>query len=84
MDFELVKKDLQVSIYGRELTLKKPTIFQAESLGEKLEAAGEGKSISVMREFLSSLGLPEDLMAELAADDFVKLCEFLSGAVKKK
>lgn len=77
------KTKIKVSIYGVEYEINKPTYGQTVELQEKIKSEdGEKKSMHIMKDFVVSLGLPEQAINDLELEHFLSLIEFLSGAKK--
>lgn len=82
--FEIKEKTkLKLSIYGQEYEISKPTYGQTSLLQEKLKGDGEKNSMSVMKEFVSELGLPTEVIDAMELDHFLALVEHISGSKKK-
>ncbi len=78
--FEIKEKTkLKLSIYGSEYEISKPTYGQTSALQEKLKGEGDKESMSLMKNFVSSLGLPEEVINEMELDHFLALIEHISG-----
>lgn len=69
-------------IYGRDLSLTKPTVGQIEAMQEKI-ANDKNKSMVVMKEFALGLGLPADVANGMEVEHFQQLIEELCGTKKK-
>lgn len=80
--FILEKSKIKLSIYGSEYEISKPTYGQTQNLQERLKTEGEKESMKIMRDFVISLGLPEDVLNNLELDHFLALIEHISGAKK--
>lgn len=82
--FEIPEKQpVRVKIYGKEFSLKKPTLSQVETLQSKVSASDDKSSLSFTKEFLMDSGLPSDLISELEVEHVISLVELLSGSKKK-
>ena len=81
--FEIKEKSkLKVSIYGSEYEISKPTYGQSQHLQGRLKDEGQEKSMVIMKEFVMSLGLPEECIDGMELDHFLQLIEHISGVKK--
>ena len=84
MELELKRKTMKVTIYGTVFDkIRVPSVIDIEEYEDKLEGTTTRQTLKVMREFLVSLGFPEDLIKSLDSDDFSKLCHFVCNPPKK-
>lgn len=85
MDLEIKERtQIKASIYGKPVSLKKPTIGQIERLQTEMAKGGEVNRITVMKQFGTELGLPAEMCDQLEMDHFIELIEHLTGQSKKK
>lgn len=81
--FEIKEKSkVKVSIYGQEYEISKPTYGQSQKLQESLKDQGNEKSMKIMKDFVTSLGLPEECIDGMELEHFLQLIEFISGVKK--
>lgn len=78
------RSKLAIKIYGKEFSINKPTVGQAEKIQSDLEAAKDDskKTYSIIKSFLMSLGLPLEVIINLEIDHFTELVEFVIGVKK--
>lgn len=67
---KLTRAAVKFEIYGKEHTLRKPTWLELEDLQESTAAPGESakKKLQQTREFVVSLGLPDEVAKSLDYD----------------
>lgn len=83
MDFEIKEKSkVKVKIYGQEYALTKPTLGQIELMQDEMESQDAKKSITMLKNFLDSLGFPKADLAKLEVQHITKLVEFLCDSKK--
>ena len=81
--FEIKKKEpLKLKIYDVEYQVKRPSLGAFESLQTQMKE-NAGESIKLTRDFLVSLGLPQEILLDLEVEDFNLLTEFVVSSSKK-
>lgn len=75
----------KIKIYGKEFELKKPTVRELKAITRKLESASAVDSAESTLEFISSLGIPQDFLENMATEHFNLLVKHvLGGLVERK
>ena len=75
---EFKKSEIKVTIYGNVYTLTKPTFAQAREAAKKSKDTNAEDSYEVLCAYLSSLGLPKEVVEGMEAEHVLALCEYLS------
>jgi hypothetical protein len=86
MSFDLEfkqKTQINISVYGATHSLHKPTVSEIEDFGLKaLKNKKDEESMELMKGFVSSLGLPREVIDGMEFEHFKQLCDFLTGSKK--
>ncbi len=85
MDLEFNESaKIKAKIYGSTVELSRPTVGMIEALEEQRSVMGNDKDKMVlMKSFLKTLGMPEDLTAKMEIEHYTQLIEFLMAPKKK-
>lgn len=78
---EFTKKPLELRIYGKEVTLNKPSYGQILNWRKKMKDESLDQ-IELAGQTLLECGMPEDLLQELEAEHITEISMLLSGAKK--
>lgn len=86
MNFEFKRTEVEIKIYGEAYKINMPTEDQVLSLQEKIEESKEDPIgiLKVRRDFLVSLGIPEDAIKKMEFKHVTQLSEGLLGDIGKK
>ena len=85
MDFEVTRSEESVKIYGVEYSIIRPTVESVEKLQSMVEDLnGEEKGLQVSKKWVSSLGIPMDVISGMEMNHFSELMEFFTDSNKKK
>ncbi len=77
------KAKLTLNVGGVDYALTRPTVGAAIELEEAIEKAGEKKGgIRIIRDFIVTCGLPENIVKGLDAEDLKAVSEFLMPTKK--
>jgi hypothetical protein len=81
--FKVERSKVAISLYGKEYEILKPTYGQSLALQDRLKLdENKDKGMQIMKEFVISLGLPEEALLDIELDHFVQLIEYISGIKK--
>lgn len=86
MKFEFERTQVELKIYGQEISISMPTEEQVMTMQEELQEVQDDsrKVLSVRRKFLIGLGVPEDVLSKMEFVHVNKLAEGLMGEIGKK
>jgi len=80
---EIVKKELEVTVYGNKYSLKLPSAFKMAEFEESMKGLTSAvEQINKVNSLLVGMGLPLEVCEDLDLDALKKLIEFVSD--KKK
>ena len=83
MSFKLEKKHKElIEIYGQQIEITKPTVGQLA----QFQAAAKKEGFNEVEEslsFLESIGVPKNILADLIAEDYQALIEYIFTPKKK-
>jgi hypothetical protein len=79
------RSTVKLSIYGRELEVKKPSFKHVSNMQALLEDLGDdGKAtLETFSKFLEEVGLPKDLIEEMEIDHLTEVVRVLCEPKKK-
>lgn len=85
MDFEIAESaTIKARIYGQSVELRRPTVGMIEAMEDQRAVLDKDKDkMALMKNFLSKLGMPEDLLGKLELDHYTQVIEFLLSPKKK-
>jgi very-short-patch-repair endonuclease len=77
-----VKSKIVVELDGKQYELNKPTVMQKQEYIKQLTSATDSNSqVQLLIDFVSSLGMPKEVILNMDEDVFMDLFEFIN---KKK
>lgn len=81
---DLGDDSLPVTIFGKDIDLRKPGMQQVLDHEAKIKECGEDpkKIFEVMKSFVVALGIPEDVAKKMTLDQYMRLTEHLNSAKK--
>jgi hypothetical protein len=81
---EIVKKKLNLKIYGNSYEMKFPSYKDSISYEKKLKECGDDseKKADTLLSYLEQLGLPKEVSEEMPTEDIISVMEHLSGQKK--
>ncbi len=82
--FEVQKTTEKVKIYGEWYEVKQPTVKDAITMTKKSKEAPTEEALVEMAEYVSSLGIPKEVINEMETDHFIQLVQYLTQGSKKK
>lgn len=76
---------VEMSIYGRDLSIKKPTFKAVSEMQNLLDESGVGgkATLEIFSRFLEDSGLPKDLIDEMEVDHLTEVVKVLCEPKKK-
>lgn len=89
MAFEVQRTKETVKIYGTAYDIKQPTVKDAIEMSKKALIAEKNPDQSVvalegLRDWVSSLGIPAQVIADMETKHFLSLVEYITLDPKKK
>lgn len=86
MKFEFERTQVELKIYGQEISISMPTEEQVMTMQEDIAEVKDDarKVLGVRRKFLVSLGIPNEVLSKMEFAHVNKLAEGLMGEIGKK
>lgn len=78
---EFVKKPIELRIYGKDVSLKKPTFAQAKNIKQKTKEDPEN-ALEQMEDLLIWAGMPAEMVDELELEHMRCIQDLLLGSKK--
>ncbi len=83
MSFKLEKKHKElIEIYGQQIEITKPTVGQLAQFQSAAKKEGFNE-VEESLNFLESIGVPKNILADLIAEDYQALIEYIFTPKKK-
>lgn len=81
---EIVRKKLEIKIYGNSYELKYPSYRDSVGYEKELKECQDDaeKKANALFSYLEKLGLPKEIAEEMPTEDIISVMEVLSGQKK--